>query len=521
VVFAAQPIVQLPYGSIGGVNVNDKIERFLGIPYTDGPTTRFVEGVLPSTPIGFLNATQHGPICPQLNPRGGGNNVQDDTLCLNLDIARPPKTDVNSQLPVLVWIYGGAFTSGQIVSYDPSVLVPYGIQIGQPFIFVAMNYRLHAYGWLSSREHKARNALNLGLKDQRLAMTWVKRYINFFGGDPNKVTLFGESAGAISIGYHLIAYGGQKDTGLFRGAILESGGATSVVIPDVASKQEIFDYLVNTTGCQGATSQFKCLQFTPTAKFQAAVQEADQYWLSKGKSSMTYGPVLDGDFIPSQPSALIKKGYFVKVPIINGENLDEGTMFINKSSDALNTDQQYETSLRTSAPNLSDAEIAQWEQLYPNVPALGSPYGTGNRTFFNLQFKRAASTFGDNVFVSARRYLAERSTERQVPVWTYLYNVTTGDVTSPTYTGVTHAAEIGSVFRFADTQVSKSMAAYWIAFANHLNPNTGVTGVTWNKFTIQGREQIRFSNDEIAMAKDDYRMQQIEFVNARLSKLQR
>ncbi|PRP83487.1 carboxylesterase family protein [Planoprotostelium fungivorum] len=495
---------------IGGFTVGG-VTRFLGIPYTDGPTQRFVEGVLPASKQPFHNGTAHGPICPQL--RGSDANA-DENNCLVLDIALPEGTQSGDNLPVAIWIYG-------IDIYEPTRFVNHSINSQEPIIFVAMNYRLNGFGFLSSEDMAARNVLNLGLKDQRLAIKWVQKYISFFGGDSTKVTLMGESAGAISIGLHVTAYGNKKDTGLFRSAIMESGGPTSLSVPPFKRTQSAYDFMINATDCFGKNDPFKCLQFSPFEKFIEAVRSTVNFWGQRSDS--LYSPVVDKDFIPSRPSTLIKSGLYSHVPLLIGENLDEGTLFVNRSVNAFQTDQQISSILKIYGGSLTSVQRKRWLQLYPNDPAVGSPYGTGNRTYYSEEYKRASSIFGDLVFVSARRFMVEQASEKSVPVWTYLFDYVTHPelINGTSYMGVKHADELASVFQWSN-KINPDLTGYWISFINGQDPNSGAPKDTvWEQFDVRDRRQIRFSNNGTYMAADDYRIEQVHFVNSNLNQLGR
>jgi cholinesterase len=141
-------------------------------------------------------------------------------------VVRPAGTTCGDDLPVLVWIYGGGFDAGGSADprYNTSYIVNASVAIHKPIIMVSINYRVGGWGFLGSKEVVAAGASNIGLFDQRLALTWVQENIQAFGGDPNKVTISGESAGGFSVGYHLTAFDGENG-GLFRAAILESGNA--------------------------------------------------------------------------------------------------------------------------------------------------------------------------------------------------------------------------------------------------------------------------------------------------------
>jgi carboxylesterase type B len=144
--------------------------------------------------------------------------------CLYINVVRPSGYE-HEKLPVAFWIHGGGFNQGGGVDqrYNASFMVKNSVDIGKPIIQVSINYRLSVWGFLSgSQELVDAGGLNLGLRDQRLALQWVQENIKSFGGDPSQVTIYGESAGGASVGFHLTAYSGRDDK-LFRGAIMQSG----------------------------------------------------------------------------------------------------------------------------------------------------------------------------------------------------------------------------------------------------------------------------------------------------------
>lgn len=132
--------------------------------------------------------------------------------CLYLNIIRPAGITNTSDLPVAIWIHGGGFTKGggSDKRYNYTYAVDQAVQMGKPFIGITINYRLSVWGWLAGKEAKAEGALNLGYHDMRQAMRWVNENIRQFGGDPQKVTLIGESCGAEAVTAHMMAYGGES-----------------------------------------------------------------------------------------------------------------------------------------------------------------------------------------------------------------------------------------------------------------------------------------------------------------------
>jgi carboxylesterase type B len=196
------------------------IEQFQGINYgqdTSG-ANRFKPPKAFTYPSGTtVQATAAGASCPQntiqaffgISLNDGAFNISED--CLNLQVVRPAGTKQNANLPVMVWIYGDGFEAGSynFSVYNPMALVAGSAAKGTPVLFVAMNYRVNIFGFANSPALRTEGSLNAGLHDQRLALNWVQSNIAAFGGNPKNVTLFGESDGGTSGGYHLVSNGGN------------------------------------------------------------------------------------------------------------------------------------------------------------------------------------------------------------------------------------------------------------------------------------------------------------------------
>jgi carboxylesterase type B len=158
-------------------------------------------------------------------------------------------------------IYGGGFYAGSTSQpgYDPTQLIRLSQSLSQPIIAVSMNYRLGLWGFLSTPETFAEGSTNAGLMDQRLAFRWIRDNIGAFGGDPDRVTVWGVSAGAQSIGLHLHAFGGKGDA-LFSGAIMESGGPVGTALQPLEWYKGRWEELLILHGCQGAKDRLVCMR---------------------------------------------------------------------------------------------------------------------------------------------------------------------------------------------------------------------------------------------------------------------
>ncbi|KAG5732464.1 Lipase 4, partial [Termitomyces sp. T112] len=220
----AVPIVRLDNATVTGENFG-RVSSFLGIPFAKPPVGnlrfRLPQPIPPYTTS--FSATSHGLSCPQQSvevpiligaPKAvveffhndifnGG--LPDSEDCLTLNVIKPRSATPGDKLPVIVWIFGGGFEIGGTSTYDGGVIVRRSIELEAPVVYVSMNYRVSGFGFLGGREVKNARVANLGLHDQREALRWIQKYIHNFGGDPSKVTIWGESAGAISVALHMVA----------------------------------------------------------------------------------------------------------------------------------------------------------------------------------------------------------------------------------------------------------------------------------------------------------------------------
>ncbi|KAK3813059.1 MAG: Alpha/Beta hydrolase protein [Benniella sp.] len=245
---SSTPQVDIPgCGTVRGIQADTQstVAKFLNIPYAT-VTERWRPAVNAAPWIGVRDASVQGPVCPQPrtdNPLVSPNGITEvsEKDCLNLNIFAPQNRLNTSQplIPVMVWIHGGAYRDGgnAMKLYDGTKLVAESMNIDCPVIVVTINYRLNFFGFLSSPElvqdvqsdsrlsPNEKSVGNWGLLDQKIALEWVRDHIAAFGGDPEKITAFGESAGAASIGYHMSI---PAHHGLFQRAIMQSGAATSL-----------------------------------------------------------------------------------------------------------------------------------------------------------------------------------------------------------------------------------------------------------------------------------------------------
>ncbi|KAF7548327.1 hypothetical protein G7046_g8710 [Stylonectria norvegica] len=508
-----------------------------GIPYAQPPVGDLrleIPHSLNTTWKGSKNATVFSPSCVgDLDNAVVDGKVVVSEDCLTLNVVRPGGYDSGDKLPVVIWIHGGGFREGGSSTqlYNQSWIVHQSIRQETPIIAVSINYRLGAFGWLWSEELEARGAGNVGLRDQRLAMRWVQENIAAFGGDPSKVTIQGESAGAVSVGYHLVTHGGRDD-GLFRAAIAESGTPASYkYYQNASSWQPFWDAVANSTNCSGASDKLSCFKSIPVANLSQA-------FIDNAPNENPWTPFIDGDMITQSSTTSMKQGKFLKVPVICGTNFDEGTAFGKRN---INTTEQFKKSISlttTGGTNISDATADIIMALYPDIPAIGIPATFHGRpsadSGFGTMWKRVASYTGDQQLHSSRRLTARSWAKSNTSLYSYHFNVLPGG--SNPLVGVTHGVEQAFVFYdimglgalarnstnpFAGEpatykQVAGLMTMMWVNFVNDMNPTSqAIPGVEWPSYELDDPQNLVFDANVTNLSYlegDYYRAEAIEFI---------
>ncbi|KAJ7803519.1 esterase 1 [Mycena olivaceomarginata] len=504
----------------------------IGIPYVEPPidSLRFK----PPVPLSNLNQATFDaskPGSPCLQARSQTNSSSED--CLTLNIYKPAGLAATAALPVMAFIHGGGYIFGSSSSLNATALVEQSITRGTPIVYVSFNYRLGPLGFPNGRDALSANALNLGLKDQLLALQWIQDNIAAFKGDKSKVTLFGESAGAISIG---VLYLNSNLQNLVRTAIFESGSAGGTHVFDAFRGQTDWDNFVRAVPeCANCKEDsIACLQRVSSS---AALLEAIETSWAESNEGYPFSPVIDGPhgLLPDLPSVLMAKGQFARVPFISGANLDEGTYFTRSNVNSTAMIESFLISNYTtptvSPTKLNDA-VQQLVELYPDVPSLGSPFNTGNQTFgLSGEWKRLAALMGDLWFHSQRR--AWMQTAKKFGVKTFGYLLTdpgAPPISPPTVgptahdaLGVTHTADLLYVFGLntvfgrppSAVILGTQMIDYWLSFATSLDPNDGLGSSRpgWSEYTSNHKAILEFTSVNMSMIPDNSRAQQIDFIN--------
>lgn len=455
------------------VEVGDEfVWRFLGIPYAESTAgdNRWAAPVPKAPWEEPIRATSFGAVCPQPNLPEGVPAPSED--CLSINVWAPQGVDSLSNLPVMVFIYGGAYLTGSSAFpvYDGAYLA------AQDVVVVTFNYRVGALGFLSGVDGLEGN---YGILDQQLALQWVQDNVSGFGGDPSLVTIFGESAGAMSVGLHLLSAPASSE--LFKAGIMESN-PLALPYKDPATAAEIGDAMAGLLDCSGDDS-LECMR---GKSFEEIVEkETDQdllvFVLGFGfEDLLLWAPIVDGTVITGQPLTQAHAGGFPK-PVIFGTNANEGTLFVYTVMKGLGvttlSDSEYEEMIAVLFGNANlDAIKAQ----YP-------PNGGDNAA-------TASQLLTDYMFFCANRYAAETSGSA---TYGYEFNKVSSfnfDPEIPQCAGeVCHgdelpyvfnsATNIGQTFDESEQALAETMVAYWTQFSlSEHSPNTLGTEVEWPSY---------------------------------------
>ncbi|KAM5262852.1 pyrethroid hydrolase Ces2e-like [Ctenodactylus gundi] len=474
---SASPIRTTHTGQVRGslIQVTESdvgVHTFLGIPFAKPPVgpLRFAPPEAPLPWSGVRDGTSHPPTCPQNDDlmSGDGMRLFNLTLpalsmsedCLYLNIYAPAHANEGSNLPVMVWIHGGAFVVGTASSYDGSMLAA-----AEDVVIVVIQYRLGVLGFFSTGDQHAPG--NWGFLDQVAALRWVQMNIAHFGGNPDRVTIFGESAGSTSVSSHVLS---PMSKGLFHGAIMESGVA---LLPDLisTSSEAVSTMVANLSACEHVDSEalVRCLR----SKSEGEI-------LAINKAFKVIAGIVDGAFLPRHPQELLASADFRPVPSIIGVNNDEYgwtlPMFLGSAAN-----QQPEMNREIMRTVLQDT-AAQMMLPAEFGDLLMEEYMGDNEDPQTLR-AQFHEMMGDIMFVipSLQVGCFQRS---HSPVYFYEFQHPPNFLKNirPPYVKADHSDEIhfifGSffsgnkvVFTEEEKLLSRQMMKYWANFARNGNPN--------------------------------------------------
>ncbi|KAF9255007.1 alpha/beta-hydrolase [Marasmius fiardii PR-910] len=348
---AQTPSVTLDYGTFIGIkNGTTNITSFRGVRFADAPVgeLRWRAAVSPpSKNLGTVNATKFANACIMNSQITAGTSED----CLFGNVFIPPSiTSRSTPAPVLVWFHGGGFVSGDSHSADPTELFA---TTSEPFIFVSFEYRLGPFGFLAGSTVKNNGLTNAGLHDQRTALRWVQRYIGKFGGDPSRVTIWGQSAGAGSTMFHLIANNGDPE-GLFHVAIGDSPSLNQMPATTDDYLESVFHDVATAAGC-GNDTNLSCLRSVDINRLASAGQQTIN---ARTATLYVFAPHFDGEFITSRPVEAFSSGKLAKVPVLFGANTNDGAHWSSELRDP---------NANTSMPNATQDTVYNFiHGQYPN-----------------------------------------------------------------------------------------------------------------------------------------------------------
>jgi para-nitrobenzyl esterase len=467
VLAAADPSrVRIETGALKGV-VGAEVVSFKGIPYAAPPIgdSRWRAPRTAHQWPGELHADRYGALCMQkINPRDNGVGAPPASEnCLTVNVWKPL---VAKQLPVMVWIHGGGFVngSGTAALYDGTQLARLGV------VVVTLNYRLGRLGFFAhpalSKESPDRLLGNYGLMDQLAALQWVQRNIAAFGGNAKNVTLFGESAGGMSVQRLMIA---PQARGLFHKAIVESGAGSESMARIKEKNRDGFES-AEAQGKQfadslGAGNDVRSLRALSAEKIIAA---GDPSPAGDG------GPIIDGKMLTQDVADAFRKGDEMSVPYLVGANSLEFP--IAKGG--------FEASVKQYL-HLPANDLAKLATLYTDQQA------------FETHF------VSDAIFVEPARHLAALHARRNAATFLYRFAFVSQSMHS-VLNGAPHASERQYVFdtlsaspwktEEADQQIARLMSAYWVTFAKTGNPN-GDNRPQWPAYTSESDTLLEIANE--------------------------
>ncbi|XP_050615851.1 bile salt-activated lipase isoform X2 [Macaca thibetana thibetana] len=492
-------------GFVEGVNkklglLGDSVDIFKGIPFA--APTKALENPQPHPGWqGTLKAKSFKKRCLQATITQDSTYGDEDCLYLNIWVPQDRK-QVSRDLPVMIWIYGGAFLMGS--GHGANFLSNYlydGEEIATRgnVIVVTFNYRVGPLGFLSTGD--ANLPGNYGLRDQHMAIAWVKRNIAAFGGDPNNITLFGESAGGASVSLQTLS---PYNKGLIRRAISQSGVALS---PWVIQKNPLFwaKKVAEKVGCpvDDTARMAKCLKVTDPRALTLAYKMP----LAGMEYPMLYYlgfiPVIDGDFIPDDPINLYANA--ADIDYIAGINNMDGHLF---------------ASIDMPAINKNNKEVTE-EDFYKLVSGLTMTKGLrGAKTTFDVYTeswaqdpsqenkKKTVVDFETDILFLVPTEIAlaqHRANAKSAKTYSYLFSHPSRMPVYPKWMGADHADDIQYVFgkpfatpsgyRPQDRTVSKAMIAYWTNFAKTGDPNMGHSAVPtqWEPYTSENGSYLEIT----------------------------
>ncbi|XP_033126579.1 cholinesterase 1-like [Anneissia japonica] len=516
-----RPSVTIKLGEILGVResfnnldlgVNATLDIFRGIPFAQPPVgeNRFRRTVPLTDPWNKpLDASEFNNVCPQTSSDFDmPNNKSEDCLYLNIWAPYPR----SEPLPVMFWIHGGGFIAGygSSYTYNARPLASYN-----NVIMVSTNYRLGAFGFLATGDEALPG--NYGLFDQAEALKFVYENIAAFGGDPNKITIYGESAGGASVGHHLISPISQD---FFSQAILQSGSAVAPwgLEKDMEKARRDADQLAFFTGCGAAKS---------SAEMADCLRDVDQRNITLSQNTVIalttnvipFVPVIDNVFIPGDPYTLIKNGKFKKCKLMVGTCRDEGTLVAARAflpqipvKEPIVRRRNFRNTLEGYIYASDETAVVDAVELqYTDWSVADDP---DTNYFYNFVDMNT-----DEAFLCPSDFTARAHAQSAQDVWMYQLTYLPSNSVwfdRPAWKGVAHAEDLQYVFGYhfipelnhtfyngqEEIELSKRMMKFWGNFAKTGNPNLETLSDTsretfepWLPYSVPGLDYKIFNTN--------------------------
>ncbi len=507
-----QPIIQTRSGKLRGA-IQDGIAVFKGIPFAAPPVGQF--RWRPPQPVaawqGVRDASQFGANCAQAGwPRKAGTIAEGSSEdCLYLNIWRPAEATPDKKLPVMVWIHGGAFVFGSGSQPDFS-----GTHFArQGVLLVTFNYRLGRLGFFAhpalSKEHPDEPKGNYGYMDQIAALQWVQQNIGAFGGDPNNVTIFGESAGGVSV-HSLLTIPAAK--GLFHKAILQSSGGRDGILTgrpmNKDNSDKFYPISAESTGInfarrhkiEGADAvALDKLRSLSVEEIVDGGAETD----GDGGLRIYSGPILDGKLVVETFQTAYSAGRLPKIPIIIGSNSAEvqGGFAVNAAS--------------------KEELLSMFGSLENKAKAAYDP--DGKRELVEM----LTMVGTDKVWAEPARFTANAFAQKGAPAYVYIFSYVPDSLKKQMRYGAAHGSEIAYVFNNLDTRrgvsainstdqkVAETMNTYWANFAKTGNPN-GKGLPEWSVFKPKKQTVLEIQPDGKAVGKPDPKKARLDVIEKEL-----
>lgn len=502
------PVIRTKSGLVQGVTEGD-VHVYKGIPFAAPPVGEYRwRPPQPVTPWkGIREAKTFGPDCAQ-----GGWGAAPGTIskgssedCLYLNLWIPANTQPGAKLPVMVWIHGGGFTGG-----SGSGTQNFGHQFArQGVILITINYRLGRLGFFAfpalSKEHPEETKGNYGFMDQIAALKWIKKNIAAFGGNPGNVTIFGFSAGGVSV-HSLMTIPAAK--GLFHKAISESGGGRDGVLTGRPIKKDNADPLytisAETIGINFARKHgIEGTDAVALAKLRALsveeIVDGGQETDGQGGPRIYSGPILDGKLVVETAESAYQAGRQASVPLIIGSNSAEiGGSFVNASSS-------------------KEELFSLFGELSGEVKAAYDP--TGNKEFAEVITKFNTDwVWGEPARMTARAFAA-----KDITTYFYLFSYVPAAMQERMQFGAGHGSEVAYVFNNLnarwgatevtpeDQKVAQMMNTYWVNFAKTGNPN-GPGLPKWPVYAPEKDEILEIQSNGAPAGKPDPRKARLDVI---------